>query len=341
MATSLKPSQMSNLLGKTIPLGLPVMIKGPPGIGKSDICDQAAMSAEADFMVMHPVVSDPTDAKGMPWVYKGKGGKPAADFIPFNDLKRMIDAKRRLVVLLDDLGQAPRSVQAAFMQLILARKINGHQISKHVTFLAATNRKRDKAGVSGILEPVKSRFATIVELSVDVDDWVAWALTAGLPIELIAFIRFRPALLHKPDPTYDLKNAPCPRTVHNVGKLFQAGIPQDVEFPAYSGAAGEAFATEFMGFLKVYRNLPDIAQIRINPGTAPVPSEVSAIIAVCCSLAKKCTNGNIGWVFKYIRRLPIEYQCKFVMDANIANPTVASTREFVQWESDNKNFLFD
>ena len=65
---------------------------------------------------------------------------------------------------LDDLGQAPMSVQAAAMQLILARRINGFKISDKVIFMAATNRREDKAGVTGILEPVKSRFAWIVEL---------------------------------------------------------------------------------------------------------------------------------------------------------------------------------
>ncbi len=43
------------------------------------------------------------------------------------------------VCLLDDLGQAPPAVQAAAMQLLLARRVNGHAVSDHVTFLAATN----------------------------------------------------------------------------------------------------------------------------------------------------------------------------------------------------------
>ena len=39
--------------------------------------------------------------------------------------------------------------------------------SDQVTFIACTNRKTDMAGVTGILEPVKSRFISISELTRD------------------------------------------------------------------------------------------------------------------------------------------------------------------------------
>ncbi len=74
-------------------------------------------------------------------------------------------ATKLTACFIDDLGQATPAVQAAAMQLILARTLNGHRVSDHVVFIAATNRRTDRAGVSGILEPVKSRFATLVELT--------------------------------------------------------------------------------------------------------------------------------------------------------------------------------
>lgn len=139
------------------------------------------------------------------------------------------------------------------MQLLLARRINGHRVSAQVTFIAATNRKQDKAGVSGILEPVKSRFVTIVELEPHLEDWVQWAVSHSMPAELIAFIRFRPQLLFDFAPSVDITNSPCPRTVHNVGRLMQLGLPAELEFEAYSGSAGEGFAVELLGFLQIYR----------------------------------------------------------------------------------------
>ncbi len=215
----MKPSDLSNLLSQAIPARMPVLIKGAPGVGKTDIVTQACQATGTELVVSHPVVDEPVDYKGMPAIKDDH-----AEFLPFGSLRRLIEAQHPTVYFMDDLGQAPPTVQAAAMQLILARRINGYQVSGQVTFIAATNRKKDKAGVSGILEPVKSRFVTIVELEPDLDDWIRWAALNSVPAELIAFIRFRPQLLFEFAPSVDMTNSPCPRTVHNVARLMALGL---------------------------------------------------------------------------------------------------------------------
>lgn len=298
----MKPSELARLLPSTIAARLPVMITGAPGIGKSDSVEQACAAADADLILTHPGLSDPTDYKGLPYAKDG-----IADFLPYGDLRRMIDADRLTVVFGDDFGQAPPSVQAAWMQLVLARRVNGHRISDNVVFITATNRKQDKAHVTGILEPVKGRFV-IIELEPDVTDWIAWALGAGVPIELIAFIRFRPELLNKFEPTPDITNSPTPRNVAMIGKLLTAGIDPDLEYAAFSGAAGEGFAAEFLGFLKIWRNLPDpdAGQEPNPPGTvldAPAGTDaaqeqadqkIAMVQATAAATARGTMPGNLA-----------------------------------------------
>jgi len=136
-----------------------VLIKGEPGIGKSDLVEQACADV-FDLMISHPAVSDPTDYKGMPAVF-AREGMTVAEFLPFGDLLKLINAKKPTVCFIDDIGQAAPAVQAALMQLLLARRVNGHKISKDVVFCGATNDTTHMAGVSGLLEPVKSRWDTI------------------------------------------------------------------------------------------------------------------------------------------------------------------------------------
>src|ERR1700733_3892079 len=112
------PKQLAELLAAMIPARLPLLITGAPGIGKSDIIGQAAHAAQADLLISHPAVADPTDAKGLPWP---KTGTDEATFLPFGELAHAIKSTRPTVWLLDDLGQATPAVQASFMQLILAR----------------------------------------------------------------------------------------------------------------------------------------------------------------------------------------------------------------------------
>lgn len=153
--------QLESLLTFMFEENLPVLIKGTPGIGKSDVVAQAAQKIGWPLIISHPVVADPTDYKGLPFAVDGH-----AKFLPFGDLEKLLETKTPLIYFLDDLGQATPAVQSAVMQLLLARQINGHKISKEVRFVAATNGRADRANVQGILEPVKSRFASIVELEI-------------------------------------------------------------------------------------------------------------------------------------------------------------------------------
>ncbi len=324
----MKASQLQATIAYAIKHKLPILVKGAPGTGKSDIIAQACTQAGADLIISHPVVSDPTDYKGLPFPVKDK---EEATFLPFGDLLKLIKADKPTVFFLDDLGQAPMSVQSSVMQLILARRINGHKVSEHVIFLAATNRRQDKAGVMGILEPVKSRFAAIVELEVNVDDWVDWAYQQDMPAELIAFIRYRPNLLHDFKPTADIVNTPCPRTVAYVGNMMKAGMPQGLEYELTSGAAGEGFAAEFIGFLNIYKELPDIPTLIQNPEQAPVPTEPSLLFAICGALVHKAERKNFANILRYANRIPAEFQVLLVKDAIKHNKALSSTPEFNAW----------
>ncbi|MDP8320843.1 MAG: ATP-binding protein [Candidatus Stygibacter australis] len=306
----------------------PLLIKGAPGIGKTDIVTQACQETNTELILSHPVVSDPTDFKGLPFPVKGEH---KATFLPFGDLLRLIEATKPTAFFLDDLGQACASVQASAMNLLLARRINGHKVSEHVVFMAATNRRQDRAGVQGILEPVKSRFSAILELDVVTDDWVEWAIENDMPVELLAFIRFRPNMLHDFTPTAAIINSPNPRTIANVGKMMKAGLPKDVEYEMISGAAGEGFAAEFLGFLKIYQDLPDIKQLIASPDKIAVPREPSMLFAICGALSAKANKKNFSQIIRYTERMPAEFQVLLIKDTIKRNKVLANTEEFTQW----------
>lgn len=293
-------AQAKAVLSALLDSRLPVLLVGAPGVGKSDLVGQAADAIGAELIVSHPAVSDPTDAKGLPWPDKET---ETAKFLPFGELASALSADEPTVWFLDDLGQATPAVQASFMQLLLARRVNGHALPDCVTLVAATNRRSDRAGVSGILEPVKSRFATILEIEPDMESWCGWAFDAGMPGELIAFLRFRPELLHRFEPTLEVVNSPCPRTWANVGRMLSAGIPEGLEFPCIKGAVGEAAATEFVSFLRVFRELPNPDAVLIDPESARIPNEVSALYAISVALAKRVSEVNFGRIAKYALRL--------------------------------------
>lgn len=320
------PQLLIEYLGWAIHNDFSTLLTGAPGIGKSDIGFQGADLAGAELILSHPVVNDPTDYKGLPFPGDGK----VAEFLPFGDLHRLIIADKRTVFFIDDLGQASIAVQAACMQLVLARRINEHVVSKHVNFIAATNRPEDMAGVMKLIEPVKSRF-TIMPVDVSVDDWLMWAADNDIPAELMAFIKFRPKFLHDFKPTRELVNTPSPRTIASVGKKQTAGLPEKFESEVFTGDAGDIFAAEYRGFLQLRRQLPDLDYIISNPSTATVPIDPSLVYAVTTGLARKTSTRNIGSVCTYLSRVPDEYSVACITEASRRDKAITHTSDYVNW----------
>jgi len=343
----MRPKHLTELLKIAIPAKRNILITGAPGVGKTDITLEACKQLDAKLIISHPVVSDPTDYKGLPFVVKTTTyEEQEAKFLPFSDLKELIKADSLTVFFLDDLGQAPASVQAAVMQLLLSRRINDHVVSPHVAFIAATNRRQDKAGVQGILEPVKSRFASIIELTPDFQDWCEWAIKVGLPMELVSFIRFREnnnqPILYNFNPTLDMTNSPCPRTVANVGYWMLSNLPSYLEYEVFAGAAGEGFATEFMAFLKIYRNLPDPDEVIANPETFKLPDankEPSVMFALLGAIAHRANTGNFDNIVKIANRLPTEFSVMLVKDCVMKDVKLAQSKALVDWSIKHANLV--
>lgn len=331
------PKQLSELLAKSIPAGESVLIVGAPGIGKTNIVEQAAAAAKADLLLSHPVVEDPTDAKGLPW--PKKDGK-TADFLPFGNLAKAINVTTRTAWFLDDLGQATPATQASYMQLILKGEVNGHKLPDFITFVAATNERGHRAGVSGILEPVKSRFRTIVKLVANIDDWTNWAYSANIPPMLIAFLRFRPDLLSKFEATADMTNSPSPRTWANLARMEALALSPETELAAFGGSVGAGAAGEYLAFRKIAATLPNLDAIIQNPSKAPIPTQPSELYATVVGLAAKATPANFGSLATYATRLATEKDAKghthgefavlLSRDASGRDPKITYTQAFNQ-----------
>ncbi len=386
-AISFTPKQLLKALIFAFKNGFNYLVVGPPGIGKSDIPAQAAAATGHKLIVSHPVVSDPTDFKGFPWLHGltftdvlqiaakriAKAKKKtldvtkiitdtcselakmdmsvSADFVPFANLELIMHATEPTVFFLDDLGQAPVAVQAACMQLILAREINGKKISDHVVFVAATNRREDRAGVQGILDPLKSRFI-IAHLVTDTDDWIEWASTVqvsslgkpinGMPDELIHFIDYRRELLHNYTSTPDLVNFAMPRTVAKVGELQLAGCPQELEYQMFAQTAGEGFAGEYTGFLRMIRDLTSLDLILASPLAVTMPEEPSTMYATCAGLAARADDSTFPAIAEFAERMfdgsqfsdgmpRGDFGMMMILNITTKHPDLKETPEFIQW----------
>lgn len=323
----LRPKQLSIALHAALGARQRVLVKGAPGVGKTQIIEAVCKKLGMDLILMHPSVSDPTDFKGMPFVLEDG----SAEFIPFGDLRKIDGAKKPTVGFLDDLGQGTTSVQAACMQLF-----DKYRKHPHVTFLAATNRREDRAGVTGLLEPVKSRFATILSVEPNAEDWSEWALDNDMPPELIAYIRnVQPEALFKHEPSADISNSPNPRTWEHVGHILKMDIgSEDIRYAMITGAVGEAAASSFVGFLKIAKDAPSVDDIIANPNSAPIPTDLSAMYAVSSALAHRASTQNFGPIAIYVERMFKAEKGEFC--AYLLRDAIRKTKELVNHPSFGK-----
>jgi hypothetical protein len=270
--------QMTPAEAKAAAIGLmrarkPYMFVGAPGTSKTAIILEAATELGLRKIVSHPVVNGEEDFKGIPWP---NPEKTAADFLAIGELNQAMQATEPTLWLFDDLGSGVReSVQAALMQVLWARSINGKQIPDCVTMAAASNMRGQRAAVRGIIETVKARFTTIIEMVPDLDSWIDNFAFKSLPDTentalLVSYLREYPDQLSDFQPSSDMTQSPSMRTWEHVSDIMDLAAEYGVGGPSNEakmicGAVGPAAGLAFNGYRDMW-----------NQG---VPQAVDAILA--------------------------------------------------------------
>jgi hypothetical protein len=310
-----------------------ILIKGRPGIGKTSIAMQVAQAVNAEIIFAHPAVEDPTDYKGVGAIENGK-----AVFYPYDNLDQLVHMDHPCIYFIDDLGQAPTSIQKALMQILYDRKINGNTISQEVVFFAATNNRQDKAGVSGLIEPLKSRFTSIVSYEPTISDFERWWLSRDdMDIMPLAFVKFRPQLFSAFTPTNDIVNSPCPRTIAALGRQVKQCLPERLRYKAYTGTVGFGFAMEYLAFEQKAKSLVNLDRLLANPETTLIPEEPDVLYVTMQGIANKATRQNIGSVVTYVERVEQTGFAEFAMicmeQIRETKENVANTIPFTEWST--------
>jgi hypothetical protein len=235
------------------------------------------------------------------------------------------------VLFLDELAQAPPLVQAACLQLVLDRKLGVYELPTGWSVVAASNRSEDRAGTHRLISPLLNRFVHL-DLEVSVDDWQAWAVTANVAAEVRAFIRFRPGLLFRFDPAANPRAFHTPSSWEAVSAVLPR-TPGHLVHPVVAGCVGEGPAAEFLSFLALYRELPDVDAVLTNPDTSPVPREPAVLYALVGALVEKCraAQAPLPNFVRYATRLPDEFALLALRDALAVNKKLVALPAVQQW----------
>jgi MoxR-like ATPase len=267
-------------------LQISTMIWGAPGIGKSSIVSQLAIEHQLQFIDLRLSQLAPTDLRGLPVAEAGRSKWFPPEFLPQTG---------KGILFLDEINMAPPAMQGMAQQLILDRRVGSYTVPDGWFIWAAGNRKEDRAGVFDMPAPLANRFLHL-QVEPDFESFKTYALTHKIHEQIIAFLSFRPSLLHKIDPQ---QPAWCsPRSWMMASTLHEAGLD-------LAPAIGTLANAEFKAFIELYRILPDLAPILEGAGAnIAFPTEPSARYATAIGLTIRARDADRAYnAFLWLSRV--------------------------------------
>ncbi len=287
----MRPSQLSTVLDTEFRSAqhghhTPVMLWGPPGVGKSQIIAQVAERHQAPVIDIRLSQMEPSDLRGIPF--------RVGDAVEWAVPSMLPDAERhgpQGILFLDEITSVPPSVSAAAYQLILDRRLGAYEVPDGWVIFAAGNRQGDRGVTYSMPAPLANRFSHY-ELDVNLDDWVAWAYANTIDERLIAFLRFRPELLFEFDPAHNPVAFPSPRSWEFAHRALQKfGGNPDILVEALQACVGPAAGIELSAFVDNLDKLPDIDAI-VRGESVPVPKETDLQYAVASALVARAIRAR-------------------------------------------------
>jgi hypothetical protein len=169
-----------------------LLLLSAPGVGKSDVVRQAAAEAGLPCRSLLGTQIAPEDVSGIPRIVGQR-----SVFCPPRIL--LPETNEPFVLFLDDLPACPPDIQKAFYSLLLERRIGEHRLPEGTWVIAAGNRADDRALVRTMSSALVNR-VFIINVRVDVKEWLVWAKANGVRSEILAFITYMPGVLMRPVP---------------------------------------------------------------------------------------------------------------------------------------------
>lgn len=322
----LPPTGVKTNLERALQAGLVGYVGGSPGIGKSDIVRSVAHDWKLALIDIRLPQYDITDFNGLPFRNPQTG---KAEFIPFDTFPTIGDnvpkGKDGWMIFIDELPSAGKQLQAAAYKLLLDKMVGNHDLHPNVALVGAGNLKSDNAVAFDMSTALQSRMIHF-EMMLHHGDWMNWATKKGIDSRILAFLSWKPELLHKFDPNHTDKTFACPRTWEFASRLIVDTDVTQSDLPLLAGTVAPGPAMEFIEFVRIYSQLPALADIIANPHTAPLPTEPGIKFALSTFVADKIEQGNVQPLIHYLRRLPVECQVLALRMIRAQKPQLVNAR---------------
>lgn len=334
------PRQTKKFIIRCMRAGLVPFIQSSPAMGKSAIVASIAREYNLELIDHRLSTSAPEDLSGLPHFENGR-----ASFLPFDmfpiEGTPLPEGKQGWILFLDEFNSGSKMVQAAAYKLVLDRMVGQHRLHPNVCIVCAGNLSTDRAIVNPISTAMQSR---LVHLTMELD-FQEFLEDVAFPNKwdsrIIAYLSYRPNLLHDFRPDHNDKTFCAPRTWEFVNKLIQDNEIRDEDAPLYAGAITSGVAVDFIQFTKVFESLPKISEIEKNQSEVPIPQDSAARYATITHLLEHVNDDNFNAIVQYITRMSAEFRVLFFRGLMIQRPELKKHQAFRTAMIDLSKYLHD
>ena len=244
------------------------LVVGESGIGKTALANKVARDNGWKLVVIDGNLLKEGEIGGLPTVESyiamdtagHKIEKKTTVYAVHTKLREIdmeIEKGNNVLLFIDELNRCEHAVQQELMNLILNREINGYKLHDDVKILAAMNPS-SKYGSDFDYQVVdmdaaqENRFVWL-NMEPDYNQWLNWAMDAGIEQKVIEFISTFPEYLHRINED-DVRATP--RSYERVSKSYKVykeqkdSIPRNVFLNVIKGNVGKVIAEEFISFVE-------------------------------------------------------------------------------------------
>jgi len=300
-----------------------------------------------------------TKSQGDVMMPKMKNTPDDQDYVRFatNEELGVHITSRPGVIMLDEIGKAPRSVQNSLTRLMQEREIGSYKLHPDSIVFATTNLGAE--GVGDVLPPhVRNRITVINMRKPTHLEWIEWGINNGIDPIMLGWVRDNPQVfadfteVKNPDDNeyiYHPKSQRAafvtPRSLEKASHWLKLrdSLDDQTVVAALKGQIGDRAAMDMMAFVKLADQLPRLDQIKTDPMNAPVPTSAAAVVMVVYrSLSAMSPDLANPWM-DYMMRLDNEAQGMFANGVRSAKyqhqALMMNNRKFTDWAMKN-GYLF-
>jgi len=307
----------------------PLVVLGPPGAGKTATCEAIASEQQIGFVSKSLVHCDPTDVIGLPKMDKGRTSYLPPEWLPLES----DDKPERGILLLDDVPDAPKAVQASIYELVNNRRVSGVSIKPGWLPVLLGNRSSDLSAAEPVSFALVNRCACIT-YQPTAQDTATLALLLSWSDPLPGYLAWSAATGYEHTPNMDKVAEgdyaqPTNRAFGNLSKAINAGALLE----QYAYYVGDSAASRLFDYVKLLSTLPRMDQILADPGKAPIPDSLGAQYAVAAGVARQVIvdPASAMRVEPYVVRLALALQTYYRQAVIRSKPSIVMSAGWQKW----------